>query len=372
MTKYPTYWEMGKPSGSIRYSVSSFLVIITHNGKQKTKMFSFNNNNKDDAYRKALQWQRNESNKLNLTKNKIRYLNKDTIEVQVTNNINFIADAKYLDKVQSHLIIAKAKKTKTKTTYYIMCRKFSCKTLFPFTHFIYNDNPIEYIDGNTLNLKSSNIMIKDYTINLSSTKSEKQYLYFTYVNQGHFWKLPENIWILGKPSGTIFKRKNNAIVCNITGKDGHKYSKSFSIKKYGKIKAMNMAKKWQIITSYNLGQTKQMIRIKGKHIETMYIEIKITNKQIIKTDIEMIKIIQQIPLLILNQNKLHKFIMGNNITHINDNIYDNRLINLIPRNNKKLQIIYDINKFMPTISTITKEDIYFKYLYIQLKRLNKN
>jgi hypothetical protein len=199
----------------------------------------------------------------------------------------------------------------------------------------------------------------DKTIEVEDEIIETQYTYFyTDIN-----KLPKNIWLLGKPAGTIFKRNgiNNILNVRVTDKLKKQHTASFNINNYNDEKeAYKDAKKYQIETSYKLGLTKNLIRILDDDI----IEVKISKNNIMKTDMVFIPLIQKIPIFTsmsgngmvysacsvndINQ-QFHTLITSfKMVDHINGDTLDNRLENLMyttPSLNNSNRHNQESNKF---------------------------
>lgn len=338
---YPTDWMLGKPRGSLKELKTYYRITISPpNSKQMTKSFPFNGN-KQKAKKDAMKYMEDTSRDLGLTRNMIRYLDKDTIEVDADNDIKFITDAVNLDKVQQYPLNIKTKKEKDEDKLYVMYQ--DKKLRVQFTSLITNYKIVKYIDGNTLNLRLSNLC-EFGSISKDIIKNEECNDQYKYFKIDDYNKLPKNKWILGKPSGSIFVRTDDdKYSANITDDNGKQHTKTFSFKEYGdRKKAKKEAIKWKINTSYMLGFTKNLIRI----IDDDTIELKLTKDKILKTDIEFIPLIQEYCICSLYDKdddrndyagvsigesviKFHKLITGfDMVDHINGDSLDNRLINL--------------------------------------------
>ena len=346
--KYPTEWSLGKPRGSLKEEKTGYRVTMSPpKAKQYFKYFKFadTDDSKRRANEEAIKWLKSESDKLGLTRNMIRYLSKDVIEVQLLNDITFKTDVANLKQVEKYPINMKTKKEKGKERQYVMSQ--DKKISMTFTSLICDYKIIEYIDGNTLNLCLSNL--KEFGSVQSVVKetaqirpSMNQYEYF----EMDYEFLPKNIWLLGKPAGTVFNRKNQDDIFTVRVPDNDKkqHSKTFNVKDYSsKEKAKIAATKWQYNTSYKLGVTANMIRI----IDNDTIEVKLTKDFSMVTDFVLLPLVQSIPLFsthcqvkentlvycstyVNNETvKFHKLITGfPMVDHIDRNSLDNRLINL--------------------------------------------
>lgn len=293
---YPSQWFGGKPRGSIITKGNTYLARISPpNEKQIAKFFRFRNNVEEETQlAEAKKWLKEESDRLNLTVNMMRFTDKDTIEVISTMDKTFKTDAKNMDLVEKYKIQTVHKKEKNK--FYIMCQ--DVKDKFPLTNLLCNYKIIEYIDGNTLNLCLSNL--KEFgAIKPKETKDEEikydvdQYEFFNVKIK----ELPFNTWILGKPSGTVFKRggQDKVYTARVQDDGGAYHEKTFSIDTYGSDeKTKTEAVRWQYNTSYQLGVTKNLIKL----IDKEFIEVMLTREKSMTTDIVFLPLIQKIPLFV--------------------------------------------------------------------------
>ena len=302
-TTYPTKWQLGKSRGTANERDNDYRAVISPPGqKQINKIFSFSKyGTKANAKKEADKWCQELSDKLGLTRNQIRYINKDIIEVQLTQDKIMKTNAKFIDKVELYPLNIKTKKSKTDSTkdrHYVMCQNI--KEVFPFTDLICKYKIVEYINGDSLDLREENlkefgsvlnkkIKVGTEVIELTNDDVNIQYECFSKdIND-----LPKNIWILGKPAGTIFKRSNNDNIYNVRVNDeeDNPHTKTFNVSKYNSDKeAYNAAEKWRIETSYKLGMTENMIKIIDENI----IEVKLTKNEIMKTDKIFIPLLQKI------------------------------------------------------------------------------
>lgn len=380
---YPTAWSYGKPRGSIKEQPTAYLVVMSPpNEKQTTTYFRFREyKNKEEALVKAKEYMKQQSDRYGLTRNMIRFIDKDTIEVKLTQDQIMKTDSTNLDKVEQYPVNAK----KVRSKYYVLCQ--DKKKTFPFTDLIVNYKTVEYINGDSLDLRSSNLKelgtvkavfntkppdnnkYNNRDNNLDYTNDmvvDKQYDYFKIkIN-----RLPKNIWLLGKPAGTIFNRKNepNIYSVRVNDEDNKQHTKTFNVVNYkSKDEAYEQAKKWQIETSYKLNMTKNLIKI----VDNTTIEVKLTKNKIMKTDKVFIPLIQTLSVYSIKSgngmvyagcfhnnvdNKYHRIITDFNVVvdHKNGNTLDNRLTNLrsvdysMNNSNKHDDRLYNIE----TINTV--------------------
>ena len=353
---YPTDFMLGKPRGAIIKLPHRGLSVTFRDdeGKKKTKSFLFKNydNDQKKTNEEMLKWRQKRSDELNVTRNRIRYLDKDTIEVQLTQGKTMKTDAKFLDKVQLFPLQVKLKKTKTKNIYYVHYQ--NKKHSAPFVKLITNYKLVDFINGDTLDLRSCNMKetgFVDKIIDVDDAIVEQQYNYFNM----NIDNLPKNIWLLGKVTGSVFKRKDQPNIYTAVVAD---YATTFNVENFASDElAHETAKKWQIETSYKLGLTRNLIKIIDdetieveltkkliKTIDDETIEVGLTGKEITKTNKCFISLIQKISICSapsgngmmycstsVNDKTIlfHDLIMqANMIDHINRNPLDNRLINL--------------------------------------------
>lgn len=344
---YPSEWFGGKHTGSINERDNTFLVRVPVNGSVKSKYFSFTNNNKNEKYNDAVVWRNKISLENGLTKNLIRYIDKDTVEVMLGNGDSFFTDSVFINKIEEHKIYVK----KCKGHGYVVCQEK--KDVFNFATKICTYKNIEHIDKNSMNLRLSNLKELGSIIAKDKDKQDEDIYQYSKLEKDN---LPKNKWILGKISGSIFKKKDDEnYTVAIKDDNGIMHSKTFDPKKYASDKeAYEEAKKWQYNSSYKLNLTKNMIKI----LDDEYIMVQLSNGKEMITDFIFLDFIQNVPLFstrtsnknpnakhycgISYNNELksfHSAITGfSMVDHINHNPLDNRLINLrccsISENNK--------------------------------------
>jgi len=369
-TTYPTDWIEGKPKGAIQiFKNKAYKVTISPPKQQQyAKYFYFNKyESKEDAYKQATLWRYNESKKLGTLTNKIRYINKNTIEVTLNDEKTFVTDSKFIDIIKKNKLCIKRKKTKDGSTYYVHYRGENKRT-YPFHKLIGNFDHIKYFNGDTLDHRSCNITDTGAVekIDIKYDNDDDQYKYF----QMKYEDLPLNQWILGKPVGSVFQRKNEKVWTAIVTTKNKKYNKTFAFDDDTKEETYKKAKMWQINISYKTGSTKNLIRI----LDNNYIEVKIRDDYTMKTDFKFLKDIQKYYLyltksknvnseyyiLISKNNKniyFHKYITGFAMTdHIDRNPLNNCLENLRKTSYK----LNNINSSMKITNTTGYTGIRFK------------
>ena len=354
--KYPSEWILGKPRGSIKENPTSYQLRVSTSNQDFNIYFKFcDYKSKNETYKACLKKQMELSDENDLTRNKLRYLDKDTIEVKLTQDKIMKTDSKFIKDVEKYPLNVKMKKTKDGETYYVMCQ--DKKFTFPFTNLISNFQNIRFKNGDTLDVRECNLMefgqmeIKNEIIKDDNYELENQHEYFEYYEKNLINKLPKNKWILGKPSGSIFHRNNdiNTYTICVLDTEQKQHTKSLNIKDYNNSheKTKKEAEKLKINMSYKLGVTKNLIRLNEN-----YIEVKIDESNIMKIDKFLLKLVMNInlctsisgtsktpyPLANFNNNSIlfHRLITQYNndylVDHINGDTFDNRFENLRPVN----------------------------------------
>ena len=353
---YPTEWTGGHHVGQIIEKDNCFYFTDQKNGKPARNSVHFKSSpratiickTKEEAKNRIEQIRNKRSIERGATKNQYRFINETTLEVKTTQDKTFFIDSKNKYIIDQNVFYVK-KEGKNGVGIYTNIRDEKNRKLpFKLAKYIFPDYKIyKYNDGNGLNLLESNL--SDITATEVITKVLKDDSYDSELNHKklfttNYYLLPKNKWILGKPSGTIIERKTKeAFSARIQNVNKQK-SKQFSFKGKNKIKIRKQADKWRIKTSYELGQTKNLIKI----ISNDEIHVQITKDKIFKTDKIFIPLIQKylccaleskstsgniktyVNISINNKNNLfHKIITGNDMTdHINGDTLDNRLCNL--------------------------------------------
>jgi hypothetical protein len=373
---YPTDWQGGLAQGSIKLDQSgrNYQVTIQSKGVRIYESFNIENHGgKEACYEIAAQFRALVSSDMGLSRNQYRYIDENTIEVQLTKGKTCFMDAtpNVLEMVNQYPLQAKHKveiKDDEKLSRYYVCYQTK-RRAFPFTGLIYPDYKIiKYIDGNTMNLRATNI--KNFGTKLNTVQNvndipedinpndiymEDMYQYYNMS----FKKLPKYKWILGTPAGTVFYRSENkgkiiTVSVDIPNQNKKTAVKTFKVSDYNsKTEAWNDASKYMINLAHHLNNIKNKIRICDNDI----IEVMIDEINIMKTNLCFL------PLFIpfgkkwrshitistthsqINQKlyaaahlrnvigkkmtTFHKLIMGSSmIDHINGDALDNRLENL--------------------------------------------
>lgn len=163
---YPTEWSHGKPRGVIKENPTNYQLRITlydENNKPNDRNIYFlfkSYNSKEDCYKDCIKKRLELSDENKLTRNKIRYLDKDTIEVKLTLDKTMKTDSKNLDKVEKYPLSVKQKKSKDGKDfkYYAICQ--DKKTTFPFVNLITKSKDVyTYKNGDSLDLRLDNLKL---------------------------------------------------------------------------------------------------------------------------------------------------------------------------------------------------------------------
>jgi hypothetical protein len=103
-----TDWQHGKPTGTIlertsEYKTKHYEVCIPYQEKNLSKSFSFSKyNTPEEAYKDAQKYLYDKSTELGLTRNRIRVIDSNTIDVELTKEYIMKTDIKFNDIVQKY------------------------------------------------------------------------------------------------------------------------------------------------------------------------------------------------------------------------------------------------------------------------------
>ena len=213
-------WIKGKYAGTIftRTGQNKWSVVVKKtDGSVATKTLSFTPETKDKVYEEAIQIRNNLSDMYDLTTNKIRILNDDKIEVMLSKDQTMITDYKFLSVVEKYPIFA-SKSDKLNAKYYASMMIGNEQK--QFHNFITGFDMVDHIDRNPLNNCLDNLRAANHKENNNNrNKSESS-----------------NAIELG----VTYCAKDNCYRARIK-QDDKEYSKQFSVAKYGKDNALQMA-----------------------------------------------------------------------------------------------------------------------------------
>ena len=230
-------WQLGKISGTLMERENKrFEVRIIKNKKSISKSFCFSNYNTiEEAKNDALQWQIEKSNELELTRNNIKIIDNDTIEVQISGNLIMKTDIKFADICQKYSICSTRSGSKIEPDNYAT---FSINNkLILFHKYITNYDMTDHINRNTLDNRLCNLQETTHKLNNNNRSVPKN-------------KRNDKEHILG----VRYISRDDCWQARIKQND-KEYTKSFSVKKFGhdqaKILAIEMRKKFNELYNCN-------------------------------------------------------------------------------------------------------------------------
>ena len=155
--QYPTLWHSGIPRGSIHETKTGYQIRINPpNGKQLVNSFKISSyGSKKETLKNVKRYMSEQSERLGLNRNQLRYISKDIIEVKLPNGQIMKTDAKHINKVLKYPFRTNTKKNEDNIKYYVMCQ--DGKKAFQFSNLICDYEQVEYINGDTLDLRLENL-----------------------------------------------------------------------------------------------------------------------------------------------------------------------------------------------------------------------
>jgi hypothetical protein len=375
---YPTEWSHGIPRGSIADKKTSYMLRITApGGKTITNSYKISDfKSKALCLAHAEKMREEISREMDLTRNEIRFLSKNKIEVKLTQDKTFIMDAKHIDIVNTYPLQAKLKTDGKTKTYYVYYQ--DKKHAAAFAHLLTNFKIVDYINGNTMDLRERNlkefgigidIETKNNTESINSNDSQSdtsehippiKIEVIKDVSKYYFMDitdLPKNKWILGNIGGTIFERdreKNEIVTMRYVDDKDNTMTKTFKVSDYENSvkKTYLVAKKFLINISHHLGLVNNRVKILDDHIEIeanhgitltdiVFLPLFMPTIRNLQNSVSLIKqkggssdlIYSSAYIRLAKEGEdvqtYHSLIMGGSfIDHINRNPLDNRLCNL--------------------------------------------
>jgi hypothetical protein len=217
----PMYkWIKGKFAGTVfqRKDQNKWTIVVKKpDNSVSTKTLPFEEETKDSVYKEAIDIRNNLSDMFGLTTNKIRILDGDKIEVQLSKDQIMITDYKFINILEKYPIFASKSEGENSKYYASMTIGNEQKQ---FHNFITSWKMVDHIDRNPLNNCLSNLR--------ETTHKENN-------NNRNKSDLSNAIKL-----GVTYSAKDNAYKARIK-QDGIEYCKQFSVKKYGKDKALKLA-----------------------------------------------------------------------------------------------------------------------------------
>jgi len=344
-TQYPTEWMGGKVPGEIVETEDGYRVIYdgqSRSFKYKNVINSpkmFGCENKEDCKIKATKYLYEYYDKLDKISNKYRYVNHNTIEIQLSQDKTFITDSKLINLIEKYRIGLKYDKRYDK--YYITYVE-SSKVNKLFTELAFQISRAKISNGCDFDLRESNVIEMDNEkIILNETEDEENKV--SIKNKLNPDGIEMNKWIRGKYAGTVFQRANQLKWSVVVKKsDGSVATKTLPFTEETKKSVYEEAIKIRNGLSDMFGLTTNKIRI----IDENKIEVKLTKDQIMTTDYKFLNIVEKYNLFATkssNDNskyyacievgsimhKYHKFITSwDMVDHIDRNPMNNCLSNL--------------------------------------------
>lgn len=342
---YPTEWVKGKVPGEIIETNDGYRTIYDGNSRSfkyqniKNSPKTFACVDKEDCRIKAELHLYEYYGGLDKIVNKYRYVNFNTIEVQLSQGKTFITDSKFIKLIDDNRIGLRHDKRYDK--YYIMYVE-SPRVNRLFTELAFNILRAKFSNECEFDLREINVIDTD---NVKLIKNDNNNNPNNVEN-----KIKLNVdglemykWIRGKYAGTVFQRANKLNWTVVVKKpDGSVVTKTLSFTEETKNKVYEEAVKIRNGLSDTFELTTNKIRI----IDGDKIEIKLTKDQIMTTDYKFLTIVEKYPLfssrsdtvnskyyacMMVGKEKkqFHKFITGwDMVDHIDRNPMNNCLSNL--------------------------------------------
>lgn len=347
--KYPTEWMGGKVLGEIVDTLDGCRII--YDGQSRS--FKYKNIinspkmigciDKSDCIAKAEKYLYDYYDNLNKISNKYRYVNFNTIEIQLTQDKTFITNSKFLQLINQYRIGLKHDKRYDK--YYITYVE-SPKVNKLFVELAFGMSRPKLSNGCDFDLREENLIETD---NSKLIQNKQELTYFNKNNENrNDTKLNADglemyKWIRGKYAGTVFQRAGQLKWSVVVKKpDGSVATKTLPFTEETKETVYNEAIKIRNGLSDAFNLTTNKIRI----IDGNKIEVKLTKDQIMTTDYKFLNIVEKYNLFATkssNENskyyacievgkiikKFHKFITSwDMVDHFDRNPMNNCLSNL--------------------------------------------
>jgi len=222
-------WLGGKYAGTIfcRSNDSAWNMVLKTDEKSFTKYMKFDESNKQEKYDELYEVRKKLSDELGLTRNKFRYIGKDTIEVKLDHDQTFITDSKFIPIIDKYTLFVKKGDGNENAKYYV--GMLDGQKTMNFHNFITGFNFVDHIDRNPMNNKLSNLRESNCAEN-NKNKTVGPKIY-------------DPDYLCGVRE--IIKDERKYIKAYIKN-DSKTHAKLFSIKHYGQKKAMKLAILWRL------------------------------------------------------------------------------------------------------------------------------
>jgi hypothetical protein len=225
----PDMWLGGKYAGTIfcRSNDSAWNMVLKTDERSFTKYMKFDETNKQEKYDELDELRKKLSDDLGLTRNKFRFIGKDTIEVKLDHDQTFVTDSKFISIIDKYTLFVKKGGSNENAKYYV--GMLDGKKTMNYHNFITGFNFVDHIDRNPMNNKLSNL--REFNCaenNKNKTVGPKNY------DPNYLCGVRE---IVKDGRKYIFTYvKNNST----------QYTKLFSLKQYGQKKAIKLAISWRL------------------------------------------------------------------------------------------------------------------------------
>jgi hypothetical protein len=210
-------WQVGKITGGL-LAGKGFVTgkAPLGDGKYTTRRFRGPNNEAE-----ALAWVREHSNKLGLTRNMIRKVDESTLEVKLTQEKVMRTDIQFLDLCQKYILVST--RSANKGAEYYASISIGNK-LFHYHGYITGFSMVDHINRNPMDNRLCNL--RDTTPKANNNNRSE--------NKAKMSGIPCGVQFRSYPDG------RDVWIGHIK-QDGKKYSKEFSVSKYGSDEAKRMA-----------------------------------------------------------------------------------------------------------------------------------
>jgi hypothetical protein len=211
-----------------------------------------------------------------------RFVDENTIEMQVGKGKVLVADAEDLQKLCSYESIL----VNMPQVYGVEGNKRE-----NLTKLLYGDR-VKFRNNNPLDIRRENI-VPTYLYKLQEAEEASlaysgQYKYMEAYEHGEYHKLPRDKWCLGKPGGCVTINKRQGACCLLIKKGNMMYSHSLTFRdNESKKRAEKVLRREQIEQSYKMGLTRNMVRL----VDDVTIEVQIGDDKIMKTDLGCLKLV---------------------------------------------------------------------------------
>jgi len=220
-------WQVGKRAGTILKKNGKFEARIMIDGTQRSKRCG--------SEEEADQWLFEMSNEHGLTRNRIKIISKNVIQVELTKGYVMKTDLKFSDLVQQHTIVAGKGGGNTSKDYAII----SINKNIYFHNYITGNKMSDHINRDPMDNRLINLRAADHKLNNNNRGLNKAYM----DKEDHIM-------------GVRYVEKDHAFQARIK-QDGKEITKSFGINTYGHERAKQLATEYRekLCRQYNSNNT---------------------------------------------------------------------------------------------------------------------